>query len=91
MRTVVLDGGKMSSREAAHDYLSEKLGFPDYYGRNLDALYDLLTGFPQPVTLVVRRRQELESALGDYGRGILKALDDAARENPGLTVAYDGS
>ena len=41
MTTVVVDGGLMTSREAAHDLLAARLGLPEYYGRNLDALYDL--------------------------------------------------
>ena len=40
MTTVVVDGGLMTSREAAHDLLAARLGLPEYYGRNLDALYD---------------------------------------------------
>ncbi len=90
MKTIVLDGSLMPSREAAHDYLSAKLNFPDYYGRNLDALYDLLSTYPHHVMLVVYRRQEMENSLGDYGLNILKTLCDAAQANPGLTVAYDG-
>ena len=29
--------------EDGHNYLKEVLNFPDYYGKNLDALYDCLT------------------------------------------------
>ena len=40
---VILDGELMTDRPTVHDLLSEKLAFPEYYGRNLDALYDLLS------------------------------------------------
>ena len=33
----------MTERNAAHEYLAARLSFPAWYGRNLDALYDLLT------------------------------------------------
>ena len=36
-----MDGKKIN--EESHDYLIRKLDLPDYYGRNLDALYDCLT------------------------------------------------
>ncbi len=41
MEHIILDGKKI--KEKKHDYLKEELNFPDYYGRNLDALYDCLT------------------------------------------------
>ncbi len=39
----ILDAEYMETKEQAHEYLSDKLNFPDYYGRNLDALHDCLT------------------------------------------------
>ncbi len=90
MRAMVIDGGMMPSRDAAHEYLRVRLGFPEYYGGNLDALYDLLTAWPEAVTLVVYRREVIEDALGRYGTDLLRTLEDAGKENPLLTVVYDG-
>ena len=41
METIELDG-KLIKKEG-HDYLKRIFNFPDYYGKNLDALYDCLT------------------------------------------------
>lgn len=38
-----LDGTEMKTVAEAHGYLAKALGFPEYYGKNLDALYDCLT------------------------------------------------
>lgn len=43
MKRIVLDGARLSDRETVHEYLQEIFSFPDYYGKNLDALYDCLT------------------------------------------------
>lgn len=43
MRKIILDGSAMTGREMLHDALSAQLDLPEYYGRNLDALYDCLT------------------------------------------------
>ena len=37
-----IDAEKLNDREAAHEYLAEVFSLPDYYGKNLDALYDCL-------------------------------------------------
>lgn len=89
METIVIDGGLMTSREAAHDLLSARLGLPSCYGRNLDALYDVLTERGAPTRLVVLHRGELEALLGDYGRALLDTLEDADRANPALQVLYE--
>lgn len=88
METIVIDGEKMLNRWAAHDHLAEQLSLPDYYGRNLDALYDLLTEREGPVRLVVRHRGTILSWLGEYGAALCQTLEDADRANPGLEVLF---
>ena len=39
----VLDGGEASSRAGFFQELAQSLRFPDYFGRNWDAVYDCLT------------------------------------------------
>lgn len=89
MTTVVVDGGLMSSREAAHDLLAARLGLPEYYGRNLDALYDALTERAEPTRLVLLHREELAERLGEYAGALLETLEDADRANPALEVLYE--
>lgn len=89
METIVLDGGKMISRRAAHDHLAEQLALPDYYGRNLDALYDLLTEREGPTRILIRGGDTLLSWLGDYGKALIQTMLDADRVNPGLEVLFD--
>lgn len=38
-----LDARKMQTKDEAHEYLKYRMDFPEYYGKNLDALYDLLS------------------------------------------------
>lgn len=87
--TIELDGRQMTDRESAHCYLQQQLALPEYYGRNLDALYDLLTERQESTTIIVRNRSELERHLGSYGQALMKALYDGARENPRLQIAEE--
>lgn len=83
---VELDGREMRDRAAVHAQLRARLELPDYYGNNLDALYDILTERAQPTTIVVRGIAEMEARLGGYAGAILKTLRQAAEENPALVV-----
>lgn len=40
---VIINGEHLYSAEDLYDILSVSLSFPEYFGRNLDALYDMLT------------------------------------------------
>ena len=62
----------------SQEQLAEALEFPDWYGENLDALYDCLTDLGEPVCLTVREPQLLPA--------LERVLEDAAGENPLLEV-----
>ena len=67
--------------EKAHTYLAEELDFPNYYGRNLDALYDCLTDLRD-----VRIKLDLNGSDNEYLERILQVFEDAAEENEGINV-----
>lgn len=76
---IVLDGRKMTDREAAHTYLQEVFGFPAHYGRNLDALCDCLTEGEIP-EIEVQYEAELLAALGKYGERLLQVFADVQKK-----------
>lgn len=88
IETVAIDGEEMLNRRMAHDHLTERLALPDYYGRNLDALYDLLSERTAPTRLVVRHKGSILSWLGEYGAALCQTLEDADRANPRLEVLF---
>ena len=71
----ILDGKKMVSREETHQYLKETFGFPDYYGKNLDALHDCLTEMGEMEVEFINE-EDMLAALGRYGEKLLQVLDE---------------
>ena len=81
MREIILLGSMLTEVEKAHTYLAEELDFPNYYGRNLDALYDCLTDLRD-----VRIKLDLNGSDNEYLERILQVFEDAAEENEGINV-----
>ena len=86
--TVKLDGSLMIDRDALHDYLKLQLDLPDYYGKNLDALYDILTERLIPIKIEFLNFNKAEISLGSYARSLADTLKDAAEENPFLEIEF---
>lgn len=83
---IILDGKAMTDRSAAHSHLAEKLALPAYYGRNLDALYDLLTELEKDTQIILLDPAAVIDNLGKYGEALLSVMQEAAEENPKLTI-----
>lgn len=86
MRKIILDIEKMRSLPMLHKYLHTALALPEYYGANLDALYDCLTEIAEPTELMVPKKVADEAYLGWYGQQFLQVLQDAAAANDALTI-----
>lgn len=85
---IILDTAWLQEPEVAHPYLKEKLDFPEYYGHNLDALYECLTDICEDTVL---RLRNLTGEQGEslYFSRLLQVMQDAAEENPTLQVIVE--
>ena len=86
MAEIVLNGLELESMEAVHRRFAEVLALPEYYGQNLDALFDCLTDPREAVTVRLLHREALEDRLGRRGRALVGLLRRAAAENPQVTL-----
>ena len=82
MKKIVIDGAAIRSMMELHTLLKAELSFPDWYGNNLDALFDCLTALHEDVSLTVLRTESLSQQLGSAYPRLLRLLSDAAEENP---------
>jgi RNAse (barnase) inhibitor barstar len=76
-----VDGRRARTRKQVLSAIGRALRFPDYYGRNLDALDELITDLgwlpPGPVELVWSDADELRAADPAGYRALLAILRDA--------------
>ena len=84
MKKVVIDCEKLRQKEQAHLYLAEVFDFPDYYGKNLDALFDCLTELGE-CTIVLNGGNILHQT-DSYGLKVLKIFEEAALVNSNLKI-----
>lgn len=77
----ILDGNVIRDREMLHDILADSLGFPDWYGRNLDALHDCLTDVQEETQIRIQNGTGMDSHLGTYAAALRKVLAVSAEEN----------
>lgn len=79
MRTIELDITNIQTVKALHIYLAWKLDLPVYYGRNLDALYDLLSEYSAQLRITLHGEPaggEMEA----YLPRLCRVLEDCAQE-----------
>ena len=84
---VTIDCAPMVGTDEVHDIFARELDFPAYYGRNLDALYDLLSTCP-PTVLTLANASALKEMFR-YGDNLRLALEDAEKDNPNLTLIFE--
>lgn len=83
---IELDCREMTDKQTTHAYLKQMLQLPEYYGNNLDALYDVLTDRAESTELVLKHWQCLHEQLGGYGVSLMETMRQASEENPKLEV-----
>ena len=78
MKIVILDAKKMLEKEKMHEYFAKKFDLPEYYGRNLDALFDCLCEINEPTLIKLKNEDALQ---GDTKESLIRLFHDVCNEN----------
>ena len=91
MKEILINCEKLRSRKVLHDYLEQELSLPDYYGRNLDALYDILSTVNRGGAVSFRfvNRAKQSSRMVALYEAMIGMLNDLHAENENVCVTED--
>lgn len=84
----IIDGAAVEDRASLHTLLFEQLALPEWYGRNLDALYDCLTERREDTNFYLVNMETLRQTLGGYADAFWAVLTEAAEENPHIRLHW---
>lgn len=87
MRKITIDGEVLKTRNSIHQHLKTDLGFPDYYGMNLDALYDVLITEERETEICIANEDKLTSNIGEYWNRLSDTLTDISLQNKKITIS----
>ncbi|HEY4544471.1 MAG TPA: barstar family protein [Tissierellaceae bacterium] len=87
---IILDGYKMDNKENLHLYLKQSFDLSDYYGENLDALWDELSSLNEDMEIILINANYMLNKLGEYGNMLLELFRDLAFEQENINFMSDG-
>ncbi len=85
----VLDFSKCRYLGEIHQVIQQELELPEWYGQNLDALWDSITGImyvPADITIIYKPETEGSQELAPEIRKIIDAFKEAAQEYNEITL-----
>lgn len=86
MKKIVLDFNVPKTQQQTQKYLALKFDFPEYYGENLDALYDMLTSITEDTCVGIFEPESGRESR--YIEQVKRVFRDAEEVNPRLCVFF---
>ncbi|ATL41665.1 MULTISPECIES: ribonuclease inhibitor Barstar [Bacillus amyloliquefaciens group] len=87
MNKAVINGEQIRSMSDLHQTLKKELALPEYYGENLDALWDCLTGWVEyPLVLEWRQFEQSKQHTENGAESVLQVFREAKAEGCDITI-----
>ncbi|MEY8318947.1 barstar family protein [Oscillospiraceae bacterium 50-58] len=92
MNYIILDFNGIKSLWTLHEYFKEVFNLPDYYGYNMDALWDCLDcSFEFPTTIVLKNIENIPSEMNEATEIMLELFEYLQRDNEKVTVQIESN
>lgn len=87
---VVRLGPSLLSMEDIYAHLQRELEFPDYFGRNLDALWDVMHDVSGPIEIRWQEPARARARLGAQFEALVRLFRDLERDRPDFRLVIEG-
>lgn len=71
----------MTSKQSFYRHLDQVFSLPDYFGNNLDALWDVLNEEKEASCIIFLNSKQANKNLGAYSERLIDLLKQLAKEN----------
>ena len=92
MKIIVIDFSKCKYPMDLHNEIRKKLELPEWYGNNLDALWDILTGFietPIEITVIYKPENKAAENLKENVLKVIETFKEASEEDEEIKFSYE--
>lgn len=87
MKHITLDFSGIKTMYDLHTYLKKAFKLPNYYGYNMDALWDCLhCSFAEPTTIVLKHISALPNEMNEAVRIMNELFDDLEKQDEEITI-----
>ena len=86
MKTILLDFSGCKYFDEVHEVLKTSFDFPEYYGKNLSALWDCLLDYCDDDTeIIIKGIDKMPEESHEYMTKVLKVFARISEQNPSIT------
>jgi RNAse (barnase) inhibitor barstar len=89
VKTIILECDKYETMNDFYNDIAQKMNFPEYFGKNYDALKDCLSEVNEDICIALAECDVFAEKAGIVKVSVLKrVLFDVSKENPKIRVAF---
>ncbi len=88
---IIINWAQIKDKDNLYNSLFEQLDSPSWHGKNLNALWDSISGggingVEPPYRVLIRNENEIPDDLIDFAEGVKNVFVDASRENDDIEI-----
>ncbi|MDD4000229.1 MAG: GNAT family N-acetyltransferase [Bacilli bacterium] len=83
---IILNGKQINDKETLFSSLKSQINSSDFYGNNLDALWDVLSSFDAEMKISIINYDDLKNNLGSYAEELFELFEDLKAINDKVII-----